>query len=58
MVVAELKCRMCGTHFKAEILDRDDPNERDRRGNPIRCPKCKSTEIEVLRIVRQLRSAS
>jgi DNA-directed RNA polymerase subunit RPC12/RpoP len=57
MVVAVLKCQMCGKQFEAEMLDRDDPNERHRQGTPIRCPSCKSTEIEVLRIVRRLRSA-
>ena len=57
MVVAVLKCQMCGTKFEAEMLDRDDPNERHRQGSPIRCPRCKSTEIEAIRLVRRLRSA-
>jgi len=57
MVVAVLKCQMCGHQFQAEMLDRDDPNERHRPGTPIRCPKCNSAEIELLRVVRRLRSA-
>jgi DNA-directed RNA polymerase subunit RPC12/RpoP len=57
MIVAVLKCQMCGAKFEAEMLDRDDSNERHRHGSPIRCPRCNSTEIEVLRTVRRLRSA-
>ena len=53
MVVIELKCQMCGARFEAEALDQQDPNERDRPGDPIHCPKCRSTEIEVVRRVRQ-----
>ena len=33
MVAAKLKCRMCGTHFETEMLDKDDPNERHRAGS-------------------------
>jgi len=57
MVVALLKCQMCGRQFETEMLDRDDPNERHRNGAPIRCPNCSSTRIEVLRTLRRLRSA-
>jgi len=57
MVVAVLKRQMCGNEFEAEMLDRDDPNERYRHGTRIRCPRCSSTEIEVRRVVRRLRSA-
>lgn len=57
MVIAVLKCQMCGHQFQAEMLDRDDPNERHRPGTSIRCPKCSSAEIELLRVVRRLRSA-
>jgi DNA-directed RNA polymerase subunit RPC12/RpoP len=57
MVVALLKCQMCGKQFEAEMLDRDDPNERQRGGTPIRCPNCGSAEIELLRALRRVRSA-
>lgn len=57
MVVAEMKCQMCGKHFETQMLDRDDPNERYRTGSPVRCPKCSSVEIELLRILRRMRSA-
>jgi DNA-directed RNA polymerase subunit RPC12/RpoP len=55
MVVAKLKCQMCGTHFDAEILDKDDPDEKYRPGNPIRCPRCNSPEVELLCKLRQTR---
>jgi DNA-directed RNA polymerase subunit RPC12/RpoP len=55
MVVALLKCQMCGRQFEAEMLDRGDPNERQRRGTSIRCPECNSTRIEMLRTVRRVR---
>jgi predicted Zn-ribbon and HTH transcriptional regulator len=57
MVVAVLKCQICGKQFEAEMLDRDNPNERRRHGTPIRCPKCNSTQIELLRTLRRVRSA-
>jgi DNA-directed RNA polymerase subunit RPC12/RpoP len=56
MVVASFKCQMCGEHFQKEMFDKDDPNERDRHGSPIQCPKCNSREIEVLRILRRIPS--
>jgi DNA-directed RNA polymerase subunit RPC12/RpoP len=55
MIVVVLKCQMCGKQFEAELLDRDDPNERHRHGMPIRCPRCNSSEIERIRVLRRLR---
>ena len=54
MVVANLKCQMCGAHFEAEMLDKNDPNEQHRGGHPMRCPKCNSLEVELLRILRRM----
>jgi DNA-directed RNA polymerase subunit RPC12/RpoP len=57
MVVKELKCQMCDTRFELAVLDNDDPDERGRRGSPVRCPRCGSTRIEVVRTVRRMRPA-
>lgn len=55
MVVAQLKCQICGARFEAEILDKDNPNERHWGGSPVRCPKCNSPEVELLCKLRQTR---
>ena len=55
MIVAKLKCQMCGTHFEVEILDKDDPQEKYKPGSPVRCPKCNSPEVELLCKLRQTR---
>jgi DNA-directed RNA polymerase subunit RPC12/RpoP len=55
MIVAKLKCQICGNRFDAEVLDRDDPDEKHRSGSPIRCPRCKSLEIELLCKLRETR---
>jgi len=53
MVVKEMKCGMCGWRFEAELLDRDDPRERHVAGAPLRCPKCPSTILETIRVIRR-----
>lgn len=53
MIIAQLKCQMCGERFEAKLLDRDDPAERARAGSPVRCPRCNSHYIETLRRVRR-----
>ena len=53
MVVKEMKCSMCGHRFQAELLDREDPNERHVFGAPLRCPKCNSTMVEAIRVIRR-----
>jgi DNA-directed RNA polymerase subunit RPC12/RpoP len=53
MVIRVLKCQMCGTQFEAKVLDRDDPDERQSQGTPVRCPKCGSAQIEIVRTVRR-----
>lgn len=53
MIIAKLKCQMCGTRFEAKVLDRDDPLEHNARGKPVRCPSCGSTRIETIQRVRQ-----
>jgi hypothetical protein len=54
MVVSEMKCGMCGHRFEAKMLDRDDPKEKHEYGVPLRCPKCNSTTVEVLRVLRRV----
>ncbi len=39
MIVVEMKCGMCGRRFEIDLVDRQDPDERDvavsRRDAPI-----------------------
>lgn len=53
MVVAELKCQMCGHHFERKIIDEDEPRETRLPASPVRCPKCNSTFIEKIRWLRR-----
>jgi predicted Zn-ribbon and HTH transcriptional regulator len=53
MVICQLKCQICGTEFEREIFDDDNPRERERPGTPVRCPKCKSAEVEKVRLLRR-----
>ena len=53
MIVAEVKCQMCGFRFELEILDREDPEERFVRGSAITCPRCHKSETEVTRRIRK-----
>jgi DNA-directed RNA polymerase subunit RPC12/RpoP len=57
MVVKVVKCQMCGNRFEAECLDRDDPNERHRYGDAVTCPKCGSPRLEIVQVLRRVRSA-
>ena len=54
MIVSEMKCGMCGCRFEAEMLDREDPKERHVQGAPLRCPNCKSTIVEKVRVIRRV----
>jgi hypothetical protein len=54
MIVCEMKCQMCGRRFEVEMLDREDPRERDVRGLPVRCPNCNSTSVERVCVVRRV----
>jgi hypothetical protein len=54
VIVIEMKCQMCGHRFEAESLDREDPKERHIQGVSIRCPNCKSTQVEKLRTIRRV----
>jgi len=47
MIVKEFICQRCGHRFVVEILDRKDPDERDRIGSPVCCPKCRSQFVEL-----------
>jgi DNA-directed RNA polymerase subunit RPC12/RpoP len=53
MVVSEMKCSTCGGRFEAEIIDREDSRERYIQGVPLRCPNCKSTMVEKVRVIRR-----
>jgi DNA-directed RNA polymerase subunit RPC12/RpoP len=55
MLLATLKCQMCGNKFEMEVIDRDDPDERHRQGDRIRCTKCNSDQVEVLQKRRAAR---
>lgn len=54
MILIELKCGRCGHRFEAEALDRETPEERRVEGAPLRCPKCNSTLLERIRVIRRL----
>jgi len=54
MVVVEMKCNMCGCNFEAEVLDRQDPDEKKSTGHPLRCPKCSGTMLQTIREVRRV----
>ena len=53
MIIAKLKCQMCGERFEEKLLDRADPNERHVVGSPARCPRCGSTRVETIEQVRR-----
>lgn len=53
MIVVKMKCQMCGDRFEAELLDREDPQEQNVAGTPVRCPRCKSTHVETVQRVRR-----
>ena len=52
MLVCELKCQMCNARFECEILDDDDPNEQ-YPGQRVCCPKCRSPEVEKVRVLKR-----
>jgi len=54
MVVSEMKCGMCGYRFEAHLLDREDPKEKHEPGARLRCPKCNSMTVEVVRVLRRV----
>lgn len=54
MVLTQFKCQMCNHRFQAEVLDREDPRERHEPGAPLRCPNCRSTMVEILRVIQKL----
>ena len=66
MVVAQIRCNMCGAlfeelpdlgiaryEFELEILDREDPEERQVCGNEITCPKGRRAETKVVQKIRK-----
>lgn len=53
MLIKLFKCQMCGFRFEVEVLDREDPKERDSPGYPICCDKCRSRHVEEIRTLRK-----
>ena len=51
VVLALLRCTLCGHEFELEVIDDDDPKEKHVNRNPVRCqnPKCRSAEISIVR---------
>jgi len=54
MIVSEFKCGMCGHRFEVEVLDRQDPREKNVPGSPVRCPKCHNGVVERVRDLRRV----
>jgi Zn finger protein HypA/HybF involved in hydrogenase expression len=53
MLFQQFKCQMCNHRFEAEVLDKDEPKERDVPAHRLRCPQCQSTLVEVLRTIER-----
>ncbi len=59
MLLKLFKCQQCNNRFDAEVIDRDEPRERNLPTHSLRCPSCGSTWVEVLRTIeRRVRRAS
>lgn len=59
MLLKLFKCQRCNNRFDAEVIDADDPKERELPTRPLTCPACGSTWIEVLKTIeRRVRRAS
>lgn len=58
MLLQQFKCQRCNHRFEAEVLDKQDSKEWNLPSSPLRCPQCRSTEIEVLRTIERRRRAS
>jgi len=54
MILVEMKCGMCGHRFEVKLIDRDDPREENLRGSPIRCEKCRHSNVEVTKRLQRL----
>ena len=52
MVLKELKCQRCGHRFECEVLEEDEGKESPY-SSPVTCPKCRSTMIQAVRILRR-----
>jgi DNA-directed RNA polymerase subunit RPC12/RpoP len=46
MVKRQFICKNCGHKFYAEILEKGEAEEKGLRGAPVRCPQCKSTNVD------------
>lgn len=39
-------CRKCGYTFEVEVIEREEAEEKGIPIGPVRCPKCKSADVE------------
>ncbi len=53
MLLKLFKCQMCGFRFENEVLDRNDPQEKNTPGSPICCDQCGSPRVEPVRTIRR-----
>jgi DNA-directed RNA polymerase subunit RPC12/RpoP len=51
MVKKEFKCQRCGTKFEIEVFEKGEAEARRQPTAPVRCPKCSSTFIEIVRVL-------
>lgn len=59
MLLMTFKCQSCNHRIEAEVVDKDEPRERDLPTSPVACPRCRCTWIETLQLVeRRARRAS
>jgi len=46
MVKRTFKCINCGRSFEIEVFEPGEAEEKGRLTSPVKCPECKSTNIE------------
>jgi hypothetical protein len=54
MLRKEFRCTLCGTRFERDVFEEGEVERQTRPTAPVQCPKCKSTYIEEVRVVRHL----
>jgi rubredoxin len=46
--IVRFRCNNCGHRFEAEVLDKNEQEEAQRKRrptSPVQCPECKRTDI-------------
>lgn len=46
MVKRQFICKNCGQKFYAEVFEKGEAERKGIRSTPVRCPQCKSANIE------------